>query len=361
MTSRGARARTAGRLPCVPELLLAWYDVHGRTLPWRYRRGEAADPYRVWLSEIMLQQTSVAAVRDYFLKFTSRWPAVQDLAAAPVDEVMRLWAGLGYYGRARNLHAAAVKIVSDFGGAFPADEAKLRTLPGIGAYTAAAVAAIGFGLRASPVDGNIERVVARLFAVETPLPAAKPELKRLAETLTPDERAGDFAQGLMDLGATICTPKSPACAICPLREGCAARLAGIEALLPRRADKAERPRRSGAAFVLTSANGHVLLRRRPPRGLLGGMLEFPSTPWTKEGERAPLSHAPAKAGWTKLPTRVEHVFTHFALTLEVYAARVGTEDAGLGLWIPAAELDDAGLPSVMRKVAAAAFDDFGRR
>lgn len=345
----------------VAERLLAWYDKHARTLPWRYRPGETPDPYRVWLSEIMLQQTTVAAVRDYFRVFTETWPTVADLAAAPAEEVMRLWAGLGYYSRARNLHAAAQAVMRDHGGAFPATEDELRTLPGVGPYTAAAIAAIAFGRKASPVDGNIERVVARLFKVETPLPEAKAELKRLAATLTPETRAGDFAQAMMDLGATICTPKPPACVLCPISADCLAFNAGVQATLPRRADRAERPRRKGVAFVLTSAQGRVLLRRRPPKGLLGGMLEIPSTPWTTEGEAEPLSHAPAKAVWTKLPTRAEHVFTHFALTLDVYVAQVAKEDAALGVWVPAAELDDAGLPTVMLKIAAAAFGAKRRR
>lgn len=349
--------------PSVSKKLLAWYDVHARVLPWRYPPGVTADPYRVWLSEVMLQQTTVAAVKTYFERFTALWPTVFDLAAAPSEAVMREWAGLGYYSRARNLHAAA-QAVAALGG-FPDTEEGLRALPGIGPYTAAAVAAIAFGRKASPVDGNIERVVARLFAVETPLPAAKAELKARAAELTPSTRAGDFAQGLMDLGATICTPRNPACVLCPLNEGCAAHKAGIAATLPRRAAKAARPERMGAAFVLLSAAGNVLVRRRPPKGLLGGMLEIPSTPWGAALPDAPLALAPQAAAWTRAPERVIHVFTHFRLTLEVYVARIAAERAE-GLWLPLGELDGAGLPSVMRKVAAAGLAalgerDFGRR
>ena len=334
--------------------LLAWYDRHARVLPWRYRPGESPDPYRVWLSEIMLQQTTVAAVRAYFLRFTELWPAVGDLAAAPIEDVMREWAGLGYYSRARNLHAAAQQVARDHGGRFPADEDALRDLPGVGRYTASAIAAIAFGRPTLPVDGNIERVAARLFAVEEPLPAAKPRLVALAKSLTPSRRAGDLAQALMDLGATICTPKSPACALCPLNEGCLAYAKGIQDTLPRRAPKSARPERFGAAFLAFSVDGQVLMRRRPPKGLLGGMLEFPSSPWTAAAPHDPLAHAPMKGEWKRLPTRVEHVFTHFKLTLDVYAARVGRADPAFGLWTPRTEADAAGLPSVMRKILGAA-------
>ena len=339
----------------VSSKLLAWYDVHARTLPWRYRPGERADPYRVWLSEVMLQQTTVPAVKSFFERFTALWPTVFDLAAAPLDDVMREWAGLGYYSRARNLHAAA-KAVAALGD-FPDTEATLRELPGVGPYTAAAIAAIAFGRKASPVDGNIERVVARLFAIETPLPAAKPQLKTLADSLTPDERAGDFAQAMMDLGATICTPRNPACAHCPLTDGCKAYSTGIAATLPRRAPKAARPERAGAAFVLVSTAGNILVRRRPPKGLLGGMLELPSSPWGEEPDE-PLSLAPQKASWRRSNAPVVHVFTHFRLTLDVYAARVPSERAD-GIWLPLQELETAGLPSLMRKVAAAGLGALG--
>lgn len=339
----------------IPSKLLAWYDVHARALPWRYRPGELADPYRVWLSEVMLQQTTVAAVKSFFERFTTLWPTVFDLASAPIDDVMREWAGLGYYSRARNLHAAAGAVAAL--GGFPDTEDGLRDLPGVGPYTAAAIAAIAFGRKTSPVDGNIERVVARLYAIETPLPTAKPDLKSRAAALTPDKRAGDFAQAMMDLGATICTPRNPACSLCPLNADCAAYKVGIAATLPRRAPKAPRPERAGAAFVLLSAKGNVLVRRRPPKGLLGGMVELPSSPWGPLPSD-PLAYAPQKATWTRALGEVEHVFTHFRLTLAVYAARVKAETAE-GLWLPLAELDAAGLPSLMRKVAAAGLTTLG--
>jgi A/G-specific adenine glycosylase len=336
------------------ESLLAWYDVHARVLPWRYRPGESADPYRVWLSEIMLQQTTVAAVKSYFQRFTALWPTVADLAAAPLDDVMKEWAGLGYYSRARNLHAAAQTVARDFGGAFPSDEVALRTLPGVGPYTAAAIAAIAFGQATMPVDANIERVVARLFAEEVPLPAVKPRLVALAGTLTPAARAGDFAQALMDLGSSLCIPKAPLCALCPINAECLAYKKGLQADLPSRAAKAARPERFGAAFLLFSDDGHVLLRRRPPKGLLGGMLEIPSTPWANPAPDDPFTHAPVKANWKRLPTRVEHVFTHFKLTLDVYVARVGSRDPAFGVWTPRTDADAAGLPTVMRKILSAA-------
>jgi len=330
--------------------LLAWYDVHRRVLPWRAEAGESADPYRVWLSEIMLQQTTVAAVKGYFQRFTATWPTVQDLAAAPIEDIMQAWAGLGYYSRARNLHAAARAVAA--AGAFPDTEAALRDLPGVGPYTAAAIAAIAFGRKATPLDANIERVMARLHAIATPLPEAKGELKARAAALTPERRAGDFAQALMDLGATICTPKSPSCLMCPLQPWCEARKAGIADTLPRKAAKPERPTRTGAAFVLVSARGNVLLRRRPPKGLLGGMLELPTTPWQGDPPADPLSHAPASAlisaPWRKAG-RIEHGFTHFLLTLDVYAAETAAESAE-GHWVPLEKAHDAGLPTVMRKV-----------
>ncbi|MCC6918979.1 MAG: A/G-specific adenine glycosylase [Alphaproteobacteria bacterium] len=329
--------------------LLAWYDVYRRVLPWRARPGESADPYRVWLSEIMLQQTTVAAVKAYFQRFTGMWPTVHDLAAAPIEDVMQAWAGLGYYSRARNLHAAAQAVAA--AGAFPDTEDALRDLPGVGPYTAAAIAAIAFGRKATPLDANIERVMARLYAIETPLPQAKPELKARAAALTPDRRAGDFAQALMDLGATICTPKSPSCLMCPLQAWCAARKAGIAETLPRKAAKPDRPTRTGAAFVLVSARGNVLLRRRPPKGLLGGMLELPTTPWQPDPSADPLAHAPASAAWRKAG-RIEHGFTHFLLTLDVYTADTSTESAE-GHWVPLDKAPHAGLPTVMRKVLEA--------
>ena len=333
--------------------LLAWYDRNRRRMPWRALPGETPDPYRVWLSEIMLQQTTVAAVIPYFERFCARFPTVHALAAAPTEDVMAAWAGLGYYARARNLHACA-KAVSAGGGAFPSSIDGLRALPGIGPYTANAVAAIAFGHPVIPVDGNVERVTARLFAITTPLPAAKPALAAAAATLNrapaAQVRASDFAQALFDLGATICTPR-PVCGICPWNTACAARRQGIAETLPARAAKAARPTRHGAQFWLQDAHGRVLLRRRPPRGLLGGMTELPGTewrdtPWARpDAERA----APMQAAW-RPAGQVRHVFTHFELFLDVYTARVAAIAAD-GFLRPAAALANEALPSVMRKCA----------
>jgi A/G-specific adenine glycosylase len=331
--------------------LLAWYDRHRRDLPWRARPGERADPYAVWLSEIMLQQTTVAAVAPRYRDFLARFPDVATLAAAPWEEVAQAWAGLGYYARARNLHAAA-KVVATRG-AFPEDEAGLRALPGVGAYTAAAVAAIAFGRPAVPVDGNVERVMARLFAVTAPLPAAKPVLAaqaaRVGEAPPARERPSDFAQALFDLGATLCTPRRPACSLCPLRQGCAAHREGIAETLPAKAAKRAQPQRHGAVFWLEDGAGHVLLRRRPPEGLLGGMLELPGTPWRDapwaEGEAT--AHAPAAVPWREVGL-VRHVFTHFALDLTVFAGRMPTLPTG---GVPRDAVLSAGLPAVMAKAA----------
>lgn len=335
--------------------LLRWYDRHRRELPWRAQPGEAADPYRVWLSEIMLQQTTVAAVEPYYRRFLARWPTLKDLAAAPLEDVLQAWAGLGYYARARHLHACARVVAAEHGGAFPADETGLRKLPGIGPYTAAAIAAIAFDQSTLPVDGNIERVVARLFAHPTPLPQAKAELRALAARLAPRSRPGDVAQALMDLGATVCTPRNPDCPHCPLAPQCQGLAQGIAAELPRRARKAARPTRHGLAFWLTRDDGAVLLRQRPARGLLGGMTEVPSTPWRPRAWSLAeaRAHAPiAATGFRLLPGRVHHVFSHFELELKVATARVNGSDEGL--WCAPDQLDAQALPSVMRKVAALA-------
>jgi A/G-specific adenine glycosylase len=331
-----------------PRLLLEWYDRHRRHLPWRALPGETPDPYRVWLSEVMLQQTTVATVKPYFDAFMAKWPTVEALAAAALDDVLRLWAGLGYYARARNLHACARAVVARHGGRFPEDPAALEALPGIGGYTAAAIAAIAFGRKATPVDGNIERVVARLFAVEAPLPDAKPELRRRAAAITPDERPGDWAQAMMDLGATICTPAKPRCVLCPWSGPCRARALGIAETLPARRARKAKPLRRGVAFV-AFRDGAVLMRRRPESGLLGGLLEVPSTEWREHpwAEAEALRAAPADAPWRALPGIVRHVFTHFALELEVRVAR--TEEAP-GIWVPIERLGGEAIPSVMRKV-----------
>jgi A/G-specific adenine glycosylase len=336
-----------------PALLLQWYDRHRRVLPWRARAGESADPYRVWLSEIMLQQTTVKAVVPYYARFLDRFPTVIQLAAAPLDDVLKLWAGLGYYARARNLHACAKAVAELHAGKFPDIEEALRTLPGIGAYTAAAIAAIAFDKRASPVDGNIERVIARLYAVEDELPAAKPHIRALAEQLTPQNRAGDFAQAMMDLGATICTPKSPACVLCPSIEACAARARGDQESFPRKAGKKTGALRRGAAFVARRKDGFILLRTRPEKGLLGGMTEVPTTEWSRDFDAASaLSAAPLKAAWRRLPGVVTHVFTHFPLELTVYTADFPVRaPAPEGMrWVAPGHLAEAALPRVMRKV-----------
>jgi A/G-specific adenine glycosylase len=315
--------------------LLRWYVVDKRRLPWRAEAGARPDPYRVWLSEIMLQQTTVAHARPYFEAFTARWPTVESLAAAGDGEVMAAWAGLGYYARARNLVACARTVAQDHGGRFPDTEAELRKLPGIGRYTAAAVAAIAFGRRAVAVDANVERVVARLFAVEEPLPRARERLYVLADSITPVEGAGDFAQAMMDLGSAICTPRAPECGRCPLAFCCQARRQGIPDLYPRKAPKTARPRRTGTAYWLEH-DGHVLLVRRPASGLLGGMLALPES-------------APAEAEWHEAGS-VDHVFTHFALTTRVLCATAAVR-AG-GLWWPIERLDEAGLPTLYAKAAA---------
>ena len=334
--------------------LLAWYDRHRRTLPWR---GGDSDPYRIWLSEVMLQQTTAAAAGPRFRRFLQRFPDVHALAAAPEAAVMEEWAGLGYYARARNLHACARAVVGA-GGAFPHDVEGLRALPGVGAYTAAAVAAIAFDRPVVPLDGNVERVVARLRAVEEPLPGARPRLDALAQGFMADPaaraRPGDFAQALFDLGATICTARNPACALCPWRGGCEAQRRGIQAALPRKAPKAARPLRHGAHFLLTDGAGDVLLRRRPPRGLLGGMLELPGTPWRDapwdEAEAMAFAPVPPGPNWRRVPGVARHGFTHFELEMALFAAEVpalapieGTEAR------PLAEAA-AGMPTVMRRL-----------
>jgi len=339
-----------------PAALLAWYDRHRRSMPWRALPGEAADPYRVWLSEIMLQQTTVAAVIPYFARFLDRFPDVHALARAEAEAVMAAWAGLGYYARARNLHACA-KAVSAAGGVFPASVEGLLELPGIGPYTARAVAAIAFGVPVVPVDGNVERVTARLFAIREPLPGAKPRLAEAAARFgahpAARARASDFAQALFDLGATLCT-KRPACGICPLAGGCLARSAGIAADLPARDAKKRRPRRHGALFWLTDAADHVLLRRRPARGLLGGMTELPGTEWRASPFTLPeaLRAEPMRAAW-RHSGEVRHVFTHFELHLDVFAASVETI-AAEGFLRHRAALAKEALPSVMRKAVAVA-------
>jgi A/G-specific adenine glycosylase len=359
--SRKAQARhvPAAHTPD-PELLLAWYDRHARVLPWRARKRKQ-DPYRVWLSEIMLQQTTVKAVAPYYARFLERWPTVGALARAEREDVLRAWAGLGYYARARNLHACAIAVTEQHGGIFPDTLAGLRRLPGVGEYTAAAVAAIAFDAPCVPVDGNVERVIARVFAVEEPLPAAKPMIKSLANALLPPSRSGDFAQALMDLGATICMPKRPACVLCPWGEACAARKRGEQESVPRKAPKREGALRRGTAFVALRADGCVLLRTRADKGLLGGMTEVPGSAWSSDYKIAgALTDAPKLRGnvqWKKLSGRVRHVFTHFPLELTVFTAHVPHGAAApKGMrWVKLAEAHGEALPNVMRKVLAHAF------
>lgn len=336
--------------PVVASDLLAWYDVHARQLPWRYRPGERPDPYRVWLSEIMLQQTTVATVRTRFAEFVARWPDVQALAAAADADLMAAWAGLGYYARARNLLACARAVVDRYDGAFPDEEAQLRTLPGIGDYTAAAIAAIAFGKRAVVVDGNVERVIARLVMLDTPLPAAKPLIRRLAETVTPAQRAGDFAQAMMDLGASLCSPRTPDCPPCPLRSHCQAAAAGLPDGYPVKLPKRARPQLYGTAFWLEH-QGRVLLVRRPDKGLLGGMRALPTGPWTDNPPG--LADAPdAAAQWHLTDRRIAHVFTHFRLELALAVARAdGHATAETHEWWPIDDIESAGLPTVFAKAA----------
>ncbi len=349
--------RVTARKKAAPDSadLLAWYDRHARVLPWRARKGEVCGPYRVWLSEIMLQQTTVKTVAPYYTRFLGRWPTVEALATASLDDVLKAWAGLGYYARARNLHACARAVVDRHAGIFPDDLVALRDLPGIGDYTAAAVAAIAFDAPAVPVDGNVERVVARLFAVEEQLPAAKPRIKELALSLLPPRRSGDFAQALMDLGATLCSPKRPACALCPWNESCAAYARGDQETFPRKAPKREGKLRSGAAFVAIRADGRILLRKRPDKGLLASMTEVPGSDWTHGfDERRALRSAPRlkDAKWRRVPGSVRHVFTHFPLTLAIFVTSVArTVAAPKGMrWQKLDGVFDEALPNVMRKV-----------
>ena len=349
-----------------PLALLAWYDRHHRTLPWRVTPTDAAvgvvpDPYHVWLSEIMLQQTTVGAVRDYFTRFLAAWPAVADLAAAPEEDILKAWAGLGYYSRARNLHKCARVIVAEHGGRFPGSAAELKTLPGIGDYTAAAIAAIAFDEVVPVVDGNIERIIARLYRIDEPLPGAKKPIKAKMAALMPDSRPGDFAQAMMDLGASLCSPKRPACALCPFAGACAAEAAGDMERYPVKAPKKQKPVRRGAAFVIRRADGAIWLRKRPARGLLASMTEVPTTGWADKaaGEAFDtadaLTHAPQGFGFHKRTGLVTHTFTHFHLELDVFVAPAeANQPSGEGWWSSPDEISGEALPTVFRKVLQAA-------
>lgn len=338
--------------------LLAWYDAHHRDLPWRVSpralaSGARPDPYLVWLSEVMLQQTTVEAVKSYFRAFVQKWPTVQALAAAPTEDVMKAWAGLGYYSRARNLKACA-DLVARQGGRFPDSESGLKELPGIGAYTAAAIAAIAFDRPAAVVDGNVERVVSRLFSIATPLGEAKGEIRGQVERMVPPTRPGDFAQAMMDLGATICTPRQPRCMLCPVREGCSATTSGDPERFPVRLPKAERPLRRGAAFVAVRRDGAILLRKRADKGLLGGMTEVPTTGWTARIDGATTEAAAPLPGNWRQAGRIGHIFTHFALELDVFKADTDSAAPVGHFWSLAHEISGEALPSVMKKVIEAA-------
>lgn len=351
--------------------LLYWYDRHHRVLPWRvtpddYRQGVRPDPYRIWLSEVMLQQTTVEAVKAYFLKFTSLWPSVQALADATEDDVLRGWAGLGYYSRARNLKKCADKVAMQYGGQFPQSVEGLKQLPGIGDYTSAAIAAIAFNIPAAVVDGNVERVVSRLFAIKTIMPQAKAEIRRFTEQLTPQTRPGDFAQAMMDLGATICTPKKPACILCPLNENCAALLEGEPERYPVKAPKKTRPVRYGAAFIIVSPRGEVYLRKRPDKGLLAGMSEVPNSDWIAADETASPERIEQLTGTERAPFaaqwqpggNITHIFTHFELRLSVYRADVTTvPPSNNSWWVAQDKLSQEALPTVMKKAISAALPD----
>jgi A/G-specific adenine glycosylase len=332
--------------------LLEWYDVHAREMPWRVppalrAKGVMPDPYRIWMSEVMLQQTTVAAVKTYFMEFTTRWPTVMHLAAAQDADVMGAWAGLGYYARARNLLKCARVVADDLGGVFPTTREGLLALPGIGPYTASAVSSIAYDHPATVVDGNVERVISRLYDVHVPLPTSKPELTELAEALTPDLRAGDYAQAIMDLGATLCTPRNPACGICPWRDPCAARKAGTQAELPKKLPKKQKPTRFGIAYVARRDDGAYLLETRPDKGLLGGMLGWPGSDWGDDPQPSP----PMEANWQEVGGEALHTFTHFHLRLKVMTAEVDQNaTAESGAFVGKHQFKVSDLPTVMRKV-----------
>ena len=346
-------AMTPARARRLAIRLLAWYDGAGRRFPWRAISGRRPDPYRVWLAEIMLQQTTTASMTPYFEAFLARWPDLDSLAAAPLDDVLHAWAGLGYYARARNLHACARRLVGEHGGCFPDYEAGLRALPGIGAYSAAAIAAIAFERSATVIDGNVTRVLIRLAGLDRPAGEVAGEVRALAECLTPARRAGDYAQAIMDLGATVCTPHSPDCPRCPWRRSCAGHAKGIAAELPRKEAKRARPLRYAVAFwAVRPGDGHVLLRRRPERGLLGGMMELPSTDWADVPWRLAEARrkAPAKSAWRRLPGTVRHGFSHFEIEFVLLEGTVNKSDGVDGVWSAPERLGEHALPTMTRKL-----------
>lgn len=334
--------------------LLTHYDAYGRALPWRIRpedraRGVTPDPYAIWLSEIMLQQTTVAHGTDYWHRFLEVFPTVMDLANAPREQILSMWAGLGYYARARNLHKCAQIIRDDYAGRFPESEAALLKLPGIGPYTAATLAAICFGEATNIVDGNVERVISRLFAVEQPLPKGRRELRWLASTLVGPDRPGDYGQALMDLGSQVCAPRNPKCEACPWHWACAARKAGTQTAYPKKVKKAKLPIRYGTAFVLAH-DAHIFMQVRPDKGLLGGMLSFPGSDWMDTLPENPLADAPVKRNWEQMEGEVRHIFTHFDLRLKVYRSHIATRPELEGVWVPLGEVEGRALPTVMKKV-----------
>lgn len=341
--------------PNISEDLLKWYDREHRKLPWRAEPKQLANPYHVWLSEIMLQQTTVATVKAYFAKFLTMWPTINALAQAPQEQILKEWAGLGYYARARNLHKCARVIVDEHGGQFPNTEQSLRALPGIGDYTAAAIAAIAFGLPATVVDGNIERVVSRLFRIEDMLPKAKKPIKAATKTITPEQRAGDFAQAMMDLGSRICTPRAPKCLLCPITAHCAAAKAGDMEIYPVKPPKKVKPTRRAISFWLTH-DDHVLLERRPDKGLLGGMPGLFSTPWRVRPDFPSMEEwytdAPHQCDWALGKAIAKHTFTHFhlesRLAVAAASARLNIEN---GFWIPVSDVPDIGLPTAFAKIS----------
>lgn len=340
--------------------LLNWYDQCRRHLPWREPPGTNPDPYRVWLSEIMLQQTTVTTVKPYYSDFLERWPTIEDLAGADLDDILSAWAGLGYYARARNLHKCA-QTVANAGGDFPHTVSELKALPGIGPYTAGAIAAIAFNIPVAAVDGNVERVISRFYGVQDPLPGAKSQIQQLSQALVPRERPGDFLQALMDLGATVCAPRIPTCDQCPWSANCVARREGTTEDLPRKSRKADRPLRYGFAFWLMDPQGRVLLRRRPPEGLLGGMTEIPSTPWTDDvwAFKKARKHAPISARWRTLPGVVSHGFTHFQIEFRVASGQLSKLSSATpndAFWCAPVDFKRQALPTLMRKLAQHSLD-----
>ncbi|MGJ8559766.1 MAG: A/G-specific adenine glycosylase [Litorimonas sp.] len=334
--------------------LLRWYDQQGRTLPWRVRpedraNGVTPNPYAVWLSEVMLQQTTIPHGTPYWFKFLALYPTVEDLAAAPLDDVLTHWAGLGYYARARNLHKCAIMVATDFGGTFPGTKAELLTLPGIGDYTASTIAAICFDQPTNIVDGNVERVISRLHRVQEPLPKAKTFIKSLAQELADPTRPGDYGQAVMDLGATVCTPRSPACDICPWTKWCEAFAADDQTAFPKKTPKKKQPVRLGSAYVMMRGDA-VWLRRRPLEGLLGGMMEVPTSNWA---DTMPPVEPPMEAEWSRSPAPVKHVFTHFELRLDVYCVQIDRDPDGEGRWVSIEALSTVALPSLFKKVLCA--------